>query len=274
MFKFINMYWEFVTRPPSTIPTPSGLELLPNFIQDSLIWTVIFSLFFIAIPFFIKNFSFTWYESLEKRKKIELPSYCVCLIHHYFMVPRAWIHVFNDFILPINQYNLINYSLIEAKIAPFCMGYLISDTLFYALPQLINEMKYEYIIHHILTIYLVYCTISSNSGTINRFIPHLLICDTTNIFFNTAWLLRLTSMKNSLLVTILELIFALSFLLTRVINLSCVFYGLLNHPNVNELGYAKYTLMPIALLQWFWFYKIMRTMIVRLNPSKKSKKYN
>jgi len=265
---FINTYINYINRIPSNDLQPTGIDILPDITIDTGIWTGIFSILFLLVPIISKYINKQWYDKLEKRKRNELPSYIVCLFHHFNMVPRAWFHVIADF-LQSNDV-IINYAEKEAVVAPFCLGYLLSDTLFYAIPEALLG-KFEYIIHHILTIYLVISTLVAH-GSITKFIPHLLICDTTNIFFNTAWLLRLTGFRGSIVVTYLELTFAIAFLFTRVINLPVVFYSLYYHPHTSTLGYAKYTLPPIAFLQWFWFYKIVRSIVIRLLPAKKQRK--
>lgn len=130
--------------------------------------------------------------------------------------------------------------------------------------------KYEYIIHHTLTLFLVISSLFGN-GEILRFIPHLLISDTTNIFFNIAWIMRLFGGKGSTVVVTLEMLFALSFLLVRVINMPCMFYALGNQ--AKGLGLARHALAPIAIMQWYWFYKIARTIIIRFmeNPNTEKK---
>ena len=261
------LYWKFITREPPTAPGPSGLDVLPNIVSDSLFWSAAFSVLFTAVSWLAKVVFKDWYYSLERRKQTEFPSYVVCLFHHFRVVPFAWWHIYQDWYLTSQQALVVQYAPKEVLVAPFCIGYLVADTLFYAFPEALKG-KFEYIIHHVLTLFLVLSTIVG-PGSITRFIPHLLICDTTNIFFNSAWILRLTQFKSSALVTTLELLFAFSFLVTRVINMSSAFYGLGSHRDIAGLGLAKYTLAPIALMQWYWFYKIARTIFVRLGKQNK-----
>ena len=114
--------------------------------------------------------------------------------------------------------------------------------------------------HHFLTLFVVISSLFG-SGSILRFIPHLLISDTTNIFFNTAWLIRLLGGKGALLLTVLDISFAVSFLLIRVIHMTSMFWAL--GSQATGLGFARYALAPIAMMQWFWFYKIVRIIVLR-----------
>eukprot|EP01034_Spumella_vulgaris_P034368 gene34368-42384_t len=114
-----------------------------------------------------------------------------------------------------------------------------------------------------MTIFLVLSTLFAQ-GSLNRFIPHLLICDTTNIFFNTAWLMRTAGLKDHPVVTTLEVLFAVTFLFTRVINMPLVFFVISLNSTAGGLGLAQYTLLPISIMQWFWFSKIATTLVKRL----------
>lgn len=173
MIQFIKNYWKFISYDDSeynNFSSDSGLDVMPKFRGDLIFFTILFSALFLSVPYFCRYFFSTWYSGLDKRKKKELPSYIVCLFHHISVVPTAWLHIQQDYfrILSIDQNDsLINYALLEGTVAPFCLAYLISDTLFYALPEAWNY-RLEYLIHHILTIYLVWATINA-PGEMNRF---------------------------------------------------------------------------------------------------------
>ena len=59
-----------------------------------------------------------------------------------------------------------------------------------------------------------------------RLVPHFLISETTNIFFNTAWVLRAAGWKGNPIVLCFEYLFALSFFPIRIINLTLVIWSL------------------------------------------------
>lgn len=273
-------YFHFITRPLplAEVAGPTGYESIPDFLSKSIFWSAFFVLLNILVPLILKNVFTRWYASLDPRKRHELPSFVVCLVHHFAMVPTAWLHIYNDYQLTPAQAAVVHYGPIEAVVAPFCIGYLVGDTLCFAIQEAL-ALKFEYIIHHTLTLWLVVSTLFSTGG-LNRFIPHLLICDTTNIFFNTAWLMRTVGMKGHPIVTTLEILFAVAFLFTRVINMPAVFFMISVNSEASALGYARYTLAPIAMLQWYWFSKIATTLVQRLSGgsgggdkhTKKSKK--
>ncbi|KAJ1421379.1 TLC domain-containing protein [Ochromonadaceae sp. CCMP2298] len=186
------------------------------------------------------------------------------------MVPTAWVHVYSDSVLTAAEAAVVKYALVEAYVGPFCVGYLMGDTIAFAVPEAFRG-RFEYLVHHVLTIWLI-ITAMFGPGNLCRYIPHLLLCDTTNIFFNSAWLLRRSGWKGTSLVSALEMSFALCFLLVRVINLPLIFLNALMQPCVVQWGAARFTLIPIAGMQWYWFYKIASTIISRLVPNPRKSK--
>lgn len=103
----------------------------------------------------------------------------------------------------------------------------------------------------------------------DRYFAHLLICDTTNIFFCTAWILRLAGYRDSFAVKALEILFAIGFLFLRGFNISIILMIMYFLPEATGLGLAKYTLPLIALLQWFWLAKIFGAIFAKLFTSSK-----
>ena len=194
----MNAYWEFLSRPSSTNSTTRGIDVLPYFTRDVLLLTVFFSSIYLLTNVLLTTLWPTWHRSLDQRKRSELPSYILCLVHHFVAVPTAWYRVTADWYQPLAVE--IDYAPITATIAPWCIAYLITDTLFYALPEVLRG-KFDYIMHHILVLSLVISSLFG-PGSLLRYIPLLLISDTTNIFFNLAWLLRLVGMRGSFVVLV------------------------------------------------------------------------
>jgi hypothetical protein len=60
-----------------------------------------------------------------------------------------------------------------------------------------------------------------------------------------------------------------TFLLTRVINMPLVFFVITMNSTAGGLGLAQYTLLPISLMQWYWFSKIASTLVKRLRGGAK-----
>ena len=259
-------YWNFITRSLPKHETISGMDSIPNFPSKLFVWAVFFMFLFSVVPYVTKVVTPKWYSKLPDRKQREYPSYVVCLVHHIFMVPRAWLHIYLDALRTNSDLAIVHYAYVEASVAPFCLGYLIGDTVCFAIPEMLRG-KFEYIIHHVLVTWLVVSSLFS-SGHMTRFIPHLLLSDTTNLFFNTAWLLRAAGYADSPIVTILEILFAISFFIARVINMPLAFYAIFTCEYSEGLGWARYTLAPIAILQWYWFAKILASLTSRFGKKK------
>jgi hypothetical protein len=269
----VRSYLNFLLRPLPTHSVITGAETINNFSVEISFWTVFFTIAFFLIELIGRKVFSSWYNNLTPRKKNEFSAYLVVLIHHLVLVPRAWKMIYDDALRDENDLTIVSYPVEGGKLAPFCLGYLLSDTLCYALPQLFSVGDSAYLIHHISVSWLVTASMFSN-GHLLRFIPHLLICDTTNIFFNIAWILRTMkneTIRNSFFVIFLELLFAFFFLFVRVINLPIAFYAIVKSNYGYELGIVRWTFVPIVLLQWFWFLKVINGMNSRLKETNKNK---
>lgn len=84
-------------------------------------------------------------------------------------------------------------------------------------------------------------------GSYERAVPHFLICETTNIFFNLAWILRAVGYKNSF-VTMIEISFAASFFPIRIINLTLILWLLQTQVCLLKSDVIIYTFLSIKNL--------------------------
>ena len=258
-------YWNFISRELPSNPYPTAMEVIPDFVRKTVLWSLFFSILHIAFPFIARTFFPKWFSNLSARDRKDIGSYVVCTVHHLAMVPLAWVHIYRDFLISAEAAPLVQYAVVEASVAPFVIGYLAGDTICYAIPEMFH-LRFEFIVHHVLTLYLIVTSLTG-PGYFCRYIPHLIICDTTNIFFNFAWLLRRVGMKGSSLVTALEVTFACAFFCVRAVNLPLVFLQAMSHPTVSEWGLAQYTLLPIVLMQWYWFSRIVVGIAAKLRPA-------
>ena len=139
------------------------------------------------------------------------------------------------------------------------------DTVFYAIPEM-QRGNYEYIIHHALAIWVTVALADSKSPELLRLVPDVLLCELSTIFFAIGWIMRSTSYRSSPLIKGLEIVFAITFFATRVVNMPI---GVIKSWHVSEeIGPARFTLIPIVLMQWYWMYKIAMAAIVG-KPDKK-----
>ena len=209
-----------------------------------------------------------WFKSLNERKKAEFPTYLSSMIHHFSVVPLAWYYIYLDYQTEVHK--PIDFANFLCFVAPLCSGFVVADTLFYAIP-LTFRGNFEYVLHHGLALWLIYLFLYG-PGCFTRFYPHLIICDTTNILFNSAWLLRLAGFRDSAVVSALELMFSLFFVLIRAVNLTLVFGVILLNPQSEVFGVGRFVLPMISLLQFYWLGKIAQSLIAKFSPSIKTKK--
>lgn len=269
LLNFPSEYVRYVFRLVPPHDELRGIDVLPHFEAKILMWSLFFTVLHLAIPRFTAYLYPKWYASLDERKRREYPAYLACLFHHFAMVPRAWLHVVQDFFRTEAQLAVVQYAPLEATISAFCIGYFIGDTICFAIPQMWLK-NYEYIVHHVLTLWIVVSSLWA-PGHFCRYIPHLLLADTTNIFFNVAWLLRLAGWKSHWFVTALELLFAFAFLMVRALHLPIVFFAIQLVPDADQLGWARLPMVPIGLLQWYWGTIIVRTTFQRLRGGSKKR---
>jgi len=250
-------YWEFLNRPLGK--HTSVFDVSHSLYTDTFLCTAAFSALFILTPIVSNAFFPKWYNGMEKKRRFDFKSYFVCLFHHFYVVPVSWYHIYLDYIAPKSQYNLIIYAQSEIFFIPFCLGYLLTDTAFYAVPEVFKG-KFEYIIHHVLTVTLVLSSsIFGQHSGVNRYIPHLLVSDTANLFFNIAWILRTTpAFKGSNIVFAFEMAFVFFYFFIRCIHMPMMFLAIYLDPvKFMSLGIGRFMLLPIGLMQWFWMNKII-----------------
>lgn len=256
-------YIEFLLRPrPEN--APRSVDMIPNFFPDTLMWSIIFIAGMLVVPHVASFLSPKWYEELDVKKKRELPSYVVSMSHHLRVVPIAWMYIYRDYAASSSDEVDFNYLL--QVLAPFLVGFIIADTVCYAIPQLFHN-SYEYFIHHVLALWLIYPFLYG-PGSVARFYCHVVICETTNMFFNSAWLLRSMGYRDSAVVMALEILFAVAFLLIRVINLTLVFGIVFLSPEGRAFGISRYNLPPICMMQWYWMVRIVTVMFSKIGKLK------
>lgn len=267
-FRMFSLYYNFVVRIPS-VNLPTGIETVPDFYKHSLYVCVFFSILNLLIPVVSKALYPKWYDSLTDKKKLEYPCYLGSMLHHAIVVPAAWLYVYNDALLVYDN-NSLDYSLFLRVVAPIMSGFILCDTLFFALP-LALRMDFEYAFHHAMGIYLIYLFLYG-PGNLTRFYPLLIICETTNVVFNSAWLMRLAGYRDTSLVIFLEMSFVLLFILIRTVNLTIAFFAIYFSEEAKAYGIGKLVFPMISLLQFFWLYKIFKSLASRNSKSTGNKK--
>jgi len=265
----VSAYWQYMTRQKLNQELPTPFEMVPDFFLHTAGVSLFFMMVMYLIPVVMAKFYPNWYNTLNDRKKEELPAYLSSMIHHISVVPLAWHVISNDFTNP--EFCTTPQMVIFMRFAcPLCVGFVVADTFFYAIPLALRG-NFEYIIHHALAIWMTVALLGG-SGHLIRYFPHIIICDTTNTVFNFAWFLRLTGFKDTSLVTSMEMSFAVLFLLLRGINLSVVFGIMFFSEDNAGFGVGRWAFPLISLLQFWWLFKIAQAMAKKLMPQKDNAK--
>jgi hypothetical protein len=244
-------YLDFIFRDTPTAPQITGVEGIPNYLEASLYWTIFFSLLQIGTTFFSKVLFPEWYNNLTDRKKIEFPAYFSCLFFHFTVVPIGFHQIYIDYIRSSEEWNNVQYIMEFGSTMPFTIGYLTGDLICYAVPMVFKK-HYEMFFHHVVSLLIIFDAFKA-AGHFCRFLPHLLICELTNIFFNIPWCLRLTIWKDHFLVSFLEICFVVSFFFIRIVNLPLAIIAIQLKSDVNSLGLSRFLLILILWLQFYWF---------------------
>jgi len=245
----------FMFREKSNIDLTIS-EVRDDVVKGSFLW----SLFFMAMCYFMPRIfarAFPkFYDSLSEKKKNEIPTYVSCLFHHCLVVPYGLWLIYADYCRTPEEYLNYNYALNETQVLGYTFGYIFSDFIFFVIGEVMNG-KFEYFIHHTLAFALMY-TITICPGNANRFIPHFLLCELSSIFFMFAWGFRLVGLGEHFVTKAMEMSFAFSFFLTRVVNLPVATWRVLDFAG-DKLNIARLFLWPVLALQFFWFYKIIQS---------------
>lgn len=269
---FLNdNYREFLFRQPPTDLSVigSGRDGIPNLEMYTLLFTIYFCLLFYYTPKVVSMINKNWYNGLDKIKRDQMPSYIVCLFHHFVVVPSSYYQIYLDY--NIENIAQINYPKKEGWITSYCLAYLIADSIFYAIPEAIKKEKkdFQYIIHHIVTLSLILPCIYSENGSVMRFIPHLLISDTSNILLNLSWLVSLTSFRDHIITKSMKILFVITYFILRAYHMPIMFWAVATYDQyINGLGIGKYMIIPLILLQWYWSFLIISKLPQQLTAKK------
>lgn len=246
----------------SQTPTSEG-------ISDLAFWNVTYTVWFCflnwSLPKFIANFFPKFYNGLDEKKRAELPSYAAGMFHHLVVAPAAFYMIYTDYITPKDKYSNMDYSkeFYGLHLVTYAFGYIMADTLFFTIPEIMKG-QWQYAIHHIAALGL-YWGLLSTEGAILRYVPHFMICESSNAIFNTSWFVRSGGGRDSQFNQLLEKLFAIFFFVFRIINLPVTVHAMLQLKNTNKMGSMVYVLIPILGLQFMWLYMIIKSL------SKKSK---
>jgi len=245
-----------LNRPEPTVLQTHLVHDRGDFFKWCLIWSLYFSFLCVTLPKIIKRLFHTMYASMDPEKQAELPAFAAGILHHIVIVPVGVYEIYADFCRTEFNIDYVRTLSMAVSLVPFTFGYIFADTLFLAAGEMLKG-KFAYAIHHAATFVLYYCLLSAE-GPIIRYMPHLFVCEASNIVFEIAFFMRAAGHRDSLAIQIVEALFAITFFFTRIFNLPICIWAVLKLPGTKKLpSILPWTLVPIVLLQFFWFGKIL-----------------
>lgn len=264
-------------------------EIFPKYYSDALFWIFCFSGLYILMPHVFAFLFPKHHAVLPDKKRADFNSYICSSFHHFVVVPMA---IYRMYSLSCSNCDLVYFpfsttlvqavneqskALLHCECAPFTVGYIVSDTLFYALPEAYNKGKYEYLIHHILGM-MLFWVVPLVTSDVAIFCGRVLIMESTSILFTVAYVLRNTGHANSIFVSIFEIAFAVDFFIVRIVNFFDIMYNIVktliiqDGPVDSEKRLTGWILfgvfVPIVLLQVYWFVIIARKSVERFMSKK------
>ena len=247
-------------RPEPEVAQTMLVHDQQQFAYHCFLSSVYFSALCLGLPRLIKHVYPKFYAGLDDTKLSELPAFTSGFMHHIVIVPIGLLEIYRDYMRHLAKDFNIDYvrALTPAVSAvPFTFGYILGDTLFLAIGELLKG-KWAYAIHHGATFVLYYVLLKAQ-GPIIRYMPHLFVCEASNLVFEVAWFLRAAGYRDSLAIQIVEILFVVVFFVTRIVNLPICVWAVLILPGTKLLpAVLPWTLGVVVLLQIYWFIRILQ----------------
>jgi len=261
-------YLTFVYRGDTLNPTQTlVMDAMPNRYMENATATAWFGFLYVILPRLIKKQWPELYKELGQEKQDQLCSWATGFFHHLVVAPFGFYLIWRDYQLDEATYKTMDYatSVEGLHMLQYCFGYILADTFFYTIGEM-KRGKFEFAIHHVASLALYYGMMGA-SGAICRFCPFFYICELSGAIFNAAFFVRNAGGRDTFALKALEIFFALAFFFTRVVSLPVAIHAMLSLESVQALGPVRYTLVLIALLQFYWFLMIIRSLQKKKSPT-------
>lgn len=273
----VHTWLEFMLgRPEPTVAQTKLVHDPREFAWHCFLCSLYFSALCLGLPRLIKRLFPAFYAALDETKLAELPAFASGFMHHIVIVPIGLLDIYRDYLRTGTAALEIDYvRTLTASVSavPFTFGYIVGDTLFLAIGELLKG-KVAYAIHHGATFVLYYVLLQAQ-GSIVRYMPHLYICEASNLVFEVAWFLRAAGYRDSLAIQVVEILFVVVFFVTRIVNLPICVYAVVALPGTKLLSAVlPWTLGVVVLLQFYWFARILQVLagkIARRSAGKEKK---
>ena len=214
-----------------------------NYLIYTYLYYLAFNNTYFAMSITPKNYS----EELNSSHK--LVSYGFSTLHALFISVCATLYLVNIIDnYDIKQAFFISISYYLADI------YYVSDSV-----KKLNKLEYFTICHHIVMILMCYVLIieihndTNLENTLLYYFNRGLLAEYSVIPLNYSWYLVNTkqdSTNNMLISSILTLVL---YFITRIVNFTLIIYNLYNY----KLLLAVTLFLPLFLINYYWFYKLM-----------------
>ena len=276
----------FAEIPAVVIPVLG--DLFPHFYYDSVYWFIFFVVVFYTVKYFVTRYFPDTVKGIEgEQAKADYFSFYLSLAHHCVVVPLAIYRL-----LTIDSPDVISSIMISGgadytehsklfyhcESSPYMTGYLLADLVTYALPMALKG-DFLFLGHHIMSLG-VSALVPYLTTEVAVYCSRIMLLEMSSIFFALRFIIQASGVKYPLLITVLEVGFAVSFFFTRVVNLSFlvpqVYSGLVadasSTPEEIRLGYFILALfVPLWALQVWWFTKIVKSALGWSSDNEKEK---
>jgi hypothetical protein len=249
----------------------------PNFVKWTAIWAILFTIGHLTIDKVFPALFPVTYKSLTPAKQRDFGSYFFGTIHHSIVTPYFLYALVSDFFAYPNdgfrfEENHFDTVYSTGGMLTFSFGFFIGDTLGCYVPRLFRGQEVIYFFHHLLAIYALQyyrCL----KGQLLVALHVMLVTEVSTCFFNYAWMSRTLMSKSmpAVVISTLEYAFAVSFFLVRIVHIPFFLSQNWNAFMAESVIFTGTVLSGLAL-QFFWFYKILKSIFV--GREKKEKKTN
>jgi hypothetical protein len=189
------------------------------------------------------------------KKKIldkELHSYKICTLHAIITSIMGTLAIY-EVEVPRSLYYL-------------SVGYYISDTWFFIYINKIQGKSLltnaSFVVHHIFMVIYEYFVLIYNPTNVMAFyfLNRIFLSEYSVIPLNLLWFQKKLQYKNETLTLVFGLLLLISYFISRIINLTIAFIGVY----YSSFRYMCLIGFPSLLLNYVWFYKIIRGFIKHL----------
>ena len=236
--------------PLDALSAPEGvsrvMDLIPDFWLRLIMYTIFFALIYSVTPWLLRKSVGSSFTEMTERDRRFFASSVSALPHHAYVIMRA-----SGALITLIQTGTYDAAAL-ASVAPLTLAYFSVDLVAYAIP----ERDMVFLAHHLLGI-----AIAANMCILPlpllRWVPHLLVTETSTPVLLLGRALRKAGLAGSLLSRTNDALVILTFFFTRVINMPFAFAVLLwFHPkDAYTIGSGGIVFVALlCVLQFYWFF--------------------